>query len=311
MLIKSLLAIVFAIISLPGQTVSAREWSDLTGKHKFEGDLIAANSDTVLVRGKRGDLEAYVVAELSEADQAFIKEYIDAKKDDTNPRKMQTWNGRDGLTFRGRVTGFGSKEVAVSYVSGAVRVNNKPLHEIDEIYQMMIPKIVAEFDDKSVESEKDLRLWARRLLGKTKSFTVDGVMMQLENREDIAVPLFLFADDQRALLEEGWDTWNAEATKDDERQRESFLAEASAAEYQRSREAEAKTNQRIQLMQLGMMAVNSGITNVWQVQLLPRPGVRARPMVVVVPAMNSAQASALAVQKYPAFVAGAVRQMNY
>ncbi len=64
-------------------------------------------------------------------------------------------------------------------------------------------------------------------------------------------------------------------------------------------------------MQLGMMAVNAGITNIWQVQLLPRPGVLARPMVVVVPAMNSAQASELAVQKYPGFVTGAIRQMNY
>ena len=299
------------MVVLPWESASAREWSDLTGKHKFEGDLIAASTDTALVRGKRGELEAYVVAELSEADQAFIKEYIESKKNDTAPRKMQTWTGRDGLTFRGRVTGFGSKVVEISYVSGAIRVNNKPIHEIDDIYQMMIPKIVAEFDDKSVESEKDLRFWGRRLRGKSKSFTVDGVMMQLENREDIAVPLFLFADDQRSLLEEGWDTWKAEATKVDERNRESFLAEASAAEYHRALETEAKTNQQIQLMQLGMMAVNSGITNVWQVQLLPRSGVRARPMVVVVPAMNSAQASERAVQKYPGFVPGAIRQMNY
>lgn len=57
---------------------------------------------------------------------------------------MQTWTSRDGLQFRGRVTGYGSKVVVVSYVAGAVRVNNKPIHEIDEIYQKMIPKIVAE-----------------------------------------------------------------------------------------------------------------------------------------------------------------------
>jgi hypothetical protein len=243
-----------------------------------------------------------------------VAEYLSSENDNPDPKKMQTWTSRDGLRFRGRVTGYGSKDVALSYVGGTVRVNNKPFHEIDQIYQQMIPKIVAEYDDKSVTSEKELRLWSRKLRGKEKLFTVNGVMMWLENREEIAIPLFLFSDEERAVLEDGWEIWNATSEKDrqEEQERESFLAEASAAEYQRNLEANAKarTNQQIQLMQLGMMAVNAGVTNLWEVQLLPRPGVRARPMVVVIPAVNSGQASALAVQKYPGFVSGAVRQMN-
>ena len=311
---KCILALTIIVLCCPWHSTVAREWSDATGKHEFEGDIIAANAKTIVVRGKRGALEAYIVDQLSEADQAFVTDYVNSKKDDkdnVDPGKMQTWTSRDGLLFRGRVTGYGSKVVVLSYVSGTIRVNNKPIHEIDEIHQKMIPKIVAEFDDESVTDEKSLRLWGRRLRGKEKSLTVDGVMIRLENHEEIAIPLFLFSDEERTILEEGWDTWKAESTKDDERNRESFLAEASAAEYQRNREEEVRTNQKIQLMQLGLMAVNAGITNVWQVQLLPRPGVRARPMVVVVPAANSAQASALAVQKYPGFVPGAVRQMNY
>lgn len=315
---KAIVILTLVFLALPSQLVIAREWSDATGHHKFEGDIIAANAETIVVRGKRGTLEAYIVNQLSDADQTFVSDYLNAKKDnkdDVEPNQMQTWTSRDALRFRGRVTGYGSKVVILSYVSGAVRVNNKPIHEIDEIYQKMIPKIVAEFDDESVTDEATLRLWARRLRGKEKSFTVDGVMMRLENREEIAIPLFLFSDKERTVLEEGWDTWKAESTKEEERNRESFLAEASAAEYQRNLEAEAraetKTNQQIQMMQLGLMAVNAGITNVWQVQLLPRPGVRARPIVVVVPANNSAQASAMAAEKYPGFVPGAVRQMNY
>ena len=63
-------------------------------------------------------------------------------------------------------------------------------------------------------------------------------------------------------------------------------------------------------MQLSMMAVNAGIAEIWQVQLMPRPGVRARPMVVMVPAQNSAQAQAMAAEKYPAFVPGATAQVS-
>ena len=311
---KFAIALTLGLMCLPCNSAVAREWSDETGHHKFEGEMIAANAETIVVRGKRGALEAYLVDQLSEADQAFVADHMKSKKDDqdnVDPKITQTWTSRDGLRFRGRVTGFGSKVVVLSCISGTVRVNNRPIHEIDEIYQKMIPKIVAEFDDESVIDEAELRSWGRRLRGKEKSFTVDGVMMRLENHEEIAIPLFLFADEERAVLEQGWDTWKAESAKEDERKRESFLAETSAAEYQRNRDAEAKTNQQIQLMQLGLMAVNAGITNVWQVQVLPRPGVRARPMVVVVPAGNSAQASAMAVQQYPGFVPGAIRQMNF
>jgi hypothetical protein len=310
-IMKSKYAIVMALSCLTWQTSYGREWSDATGNHRFEGDLIAASPETAVVRGKHGNLEAYIVDQLSELDQNVIKEYIKAKPEEAAPEKTQTWSGREGLSFQGRVTGYGTKALTVAYASGGIRVNKKPINDIDEIYQTMIPKIVAEFDDDSVKSEKELRLWGRKLRGKEKAFAVDGVMMQLGNGDNIAVPLFMFADEDRRALEAGWDTWKAEDTKDDARKRESFLAEASAAEYQRNREAEANNNRQIQMMQLGMMAVNSGITNVWQVQMLPRQGVRARPMAVMIPATNSAQASAMASQKYPGFAPGAIRQMNY
>ncbi len=289
----------------------ARDWTDVTGRHRFSGDLIAASPETAVIRNSKGDLEAYIVEELSESDQKFIHEYVQSKSSEIVPEQMHTWTGREGYRFRGRVIGYGSQDIVLGYDRGKFRVNKKSIDEIDQIYQKMIPKIVAQFDDDSVVTEKDLNIWGRKLHGKEKSFRVDGVMMRLEDGEKVAVPLFLFSDEERIVLEQGWDTWNAESTKENERKRESFLAEASAAEFQRNQQAQAKTNQQIQMMQLGMMAANSGLTNVWQVQMLPRPGVRARPMSVVIPAGNSAQASTIAAQKYPAFVPGIVRQMNY
>jgi hypothetical protein len=208
------------------------------------------------------------------------------------------------------VIGYGTRTLVITTQSGAIQVNKTPLSRMDQIYKKMMPKIVAEFDDKSVKTESDLALWGRKLRGKEKSFTVDGVLMELENGEKIAVPLFLFSEKEREVLEAGWDTWKAESTAEDERNRESFLAEASAAEYHRSQEAAAQASQQIQLMQLSMMAVNAGIAEIWQVQMMPRPGVRARPMVVMVPAQNSGQAQALAAEKYPAFVPGATAQVS-
>lgn len=309
---RLLLAALISFLLLT-QPVHAKQWSDASGNHKFEGNLIAASEKMAVVRNLRGRLEAYQVAELSKADQEYVTKYMESQTDDQASWNMHTWTGKDGVKFKGRVTGFGSKDLSVSYVRGDIHVNKKTLRDLDPIYQMMLPKVVSEFDDTSVKSVSELRNWGRKLRGKDKTFTVDGVMVQLERGEQVAVPLFLFCDEERTFLEQGWDTWNAKAAKDEEKQQEDFLAQTSAAEYQKSRVAEAQKdqqNQQIQMMQLGMMAVNSGMTNAWQVQLLPRPGVRARATVVVVPATNSREASAKAVAKYPGFVPGAVRQMN-
>ncbi len=135
--------------------------------------------------------------------------------------------------------------------------------------------------------------------------------MQLENGEKVAVPLFLFSSEERGLLEQGWENWRAESSKEAEKRREDFLAQSAAEEYHRNREAEAQVNQRIQMMQLAMLAVNSGIAQVWEVQMFPKPGVAGRAMSVVVPAQNSLSARMLAEQKYQGFASGAVRQLNY
>ena len=54
-----------------------------------------------------------------------------------------------------------------------------------------------------------------------------------------------------------------------------------------------------------------GIAEIWEVVLVPQPGVAARPMSVMVPAQNSQAARMLAQQKYQGFVAGATRQVSY
>lgn len=307
---KSLLLLTFTVFLLSGP-VAAKEWSDASGRHSFQGELIAASETTAVVRNTRGRLQAYNVSELSKADQEYVREFMKTNPKESNDvRDMHTWTGREGTKFKGRVTGFGTKALNVTYERGDIRVNKTTLRKLDPIYQMMLPKIVGEFDDASVKDISTLRVWGRKLRGKSVDFSVDGVMMQLENRDQIAVPLFLFSDEERKWLEQGWDAWSSEASKEQDKQRESFLAQQQAAEYQRNQAAEKQQQQQIQMMQLGLMAVNAGVTDVWQVQLIPRPGVRGRPTAVVVPARNSREASAAAMQKYPGFVAGAARQLN-
>jgi hypothetical protein len=299
---------VLLLSSVTGSGLSAREWTDASGTYKFDGDLIAATEDTIVLRRMKGELEAYETKQLSEADREFVKQHLEEKKTATNPEEMQTWTGRDGYKIRGRVIGYGRQSVTLTHERGKTTINKKPIEEIDQFYQFMIPKIVAEYDDEKVKTVEDLSLWGRKLRGKQKTFAVDGVLMRLENAEKVAVPLFLFSPEERDLLEQGWDKWAAETTKEDEKRREEFLAQAAANEYQQQRDA---ANQRIQMMQLEMLAVNAGIAQIWEVVLVPQPGVPARPMSVMVPAQDSQAARLLAQQRYQGFVAGAVRQVSF
>ena len=113
------------------------------------------------------------------------------------------------------------------------------------------------------------------------------------------------------MLEQGWENWNAESTHETEKKREEFPTQAAAQEYQKSLAAQAQVNQRIKMMQLEMLAVNSGVVQIWEVQLIPLAGVAGRPFSVVVPAQNSLSARMLAEQKYRGFGSAAVRQLNY
>jgi len=289
---------------------SAREWTDASGAYKFEADLFAATDETVVLRRKKGELEAYQTDQLSEADREFLKQHLEEKKKDAQPEEMQTWTGREGYKLRGRVIGYARQSVTLGHVRGKTQVNQKSIEELDQLYQFMIPKIVAEYDDPTVKTVADLSLWGRKLRGKEKSFAVDGVLMRLENGEKVAVPLFMFSDEERGILEQGWEKWASESTKEDEKRREEFLAQTAAHDYQQQREAQAQVNQRIQMMQLEMLAVNNGFAEIWEVMLLPRPGVAARPISVVVTAQNSQAARVMAEQNYRGFIAGAVRQIS-
>jgi hypothetical protein len=289
----------------------AREWTDASGAYTFEGDLIAASDGTIVLRRTKGELEAYQTSQLSEADQKFVADHLESNKDKKPADEMQTWTSRGGFNFRGRVIGYGTQDVTLKHERGTTKVNEKSIEELDEFYQMMIPKIVAEFDDPKVKSIEDLSSWGRKLRGKTKSFRIDGVMMRMENGEKLAVPLFLFAAKERDVLDEGLEKWNARATEEHERKREDFLAQTAAEEYQRNLAAEAQVNRQIQMMQLEMLAVNSGIAEVWEVQMIPLAGVAARPMAVLVTAQNSQAARVMAEQRYRGFASGAVRQVSY
>ncbi len=76
--------------------------------------------------------------------------------------------------------------------------------------------------------------------------------------------------------------------------------------YQRDRQEQ----RQIELLKLDLLAAASGVVDIWQVGMVPGPGVFGRPMVVMVTARDSGVAGGLAMQRYPGYVVAGIQRAN-
>lgn len=293
-----------------------REWSDATGRYKWKAELFAASEDLAILRERRGDLHAVQVQELSEQDQEFVRRYLD-EEDGRVSQDEHTWTMASGLKIKGTILGYKSGPVELSAKAGVPYVNKKRYRELDPVYQKMVIRLVEASEDSSVQTEDDFKKWARSLRREKRVIHVDGVLMKLKGGEEYAIPLFLFSKADRQVLESGWEQWSAEESTRQQRAQQDALLAAEARDYQQREREEQQQQQeqqeqdrRIQMMQLGLLAVDAGLTSIWEVTLLPPPGRNGRPQRVVVPANDSISAQQAAMQKYPGYVVGPSRQLS-
>ncbi len=284
----------------------AREWKDSTGNYSLEADLIAFADDHVVLKREDGKLVTIERNLLSAADRKFLES---KEADDIHQKsvsKPQAWTMKRGLKIVGRPVGYGRKEIVIQRRRGKVYVNDRVLDNLPEVYQRMLPRIVSHFEKIKLEDKNDLVTWMTKQRGQPRKFTVDGVMMELENGDEYAIPYIFFSDEDLNVLRPGWERWLASDENAGYRQREDFLLRAQAQAYQHDR----RVDQQIAAMQLIMSGVEAGVTDLWEVYLYPKPGVAALPKYVVGPARDSRQAIVQALAKNPNYVAGPARRLN-
>lgn len=294
----------------------SRDWTDSKGNMILIGSFVAANGDTVVIEKPTGELIGVQLSNLSEADQKVVQELRLAEVGAQTPTQAtraedqiwqpHLWTTRDGIKLKGRVTKFGRREVVFRRNTGVTMVNELPFRRLEPFYQEVALKLVAAMADPTVKTEADLNRWARSLRGQPKSFMVEGVMMRLEGGEEYPIPFFMLSDDDLLFLRPGWEQWKEGDASEQTRQREDFLLQVQAEQYQLDR-AQAR---QIQMMEMQYMAVATGITRIWEVQLFPAPGVFARPLAVMVNARDNVEAQQIAMANYPGFVAGTIRRIS-
>jgi hypothetical protein len=287
---------------------AGREWADASGQYSVKADLVAFNDATAILKRDDHELVAFPLSGLSEQD----KKYLDSDEAKAIARQfadqMSVWKLADGSEVVGRIVDYANRDITLQRRHGRNYVNDRRLENLPEFYQRLIPKIVAHKEELPRADLRGLRAWLVRQRGVPRTFHVDGIVMEAENGDEYAIPFFLFSEEDQRWLTPRWDAWN-EATRSKEYgvQREIvFLLESLAAARQRDREI----LHDVAALKLQMQAVQAGVTSLWEVTLWPAPDQPGLPAWVVVPARDSRQATAAALEQHPGFVAGPVRRVS-
>jgi hypothetical protein len=299
------LLLVFAVLLFPNVGM-ARVWTDSTGKYSIEADLIAFNDSTVILQRPDHQLGQVPIDKLSHADRDYLKgkEASDAVKKVAGA--LQTWTLRNGEKLLGRAVGFAQKPLIVQRRRGNIYVNDRLLDNLPKIYQAMVPKIIAH-DAKLVHDDRQaLEDFLVTQKGQPQTFTVEGPLFELENGDEYVIPFFFFSMGDQNLLKPGWEQWLAAHTKQQYEQasNQEFLVQSLMAARQRDEQIQ----QQIAQMQINQ-AVLLGTTQLWEVTLYPGRGMAGPPQWVVMPGINSREATVNALAKYPGYVAGPVRKV--
>lgn len=330
-------------------SLHAREWADAQGRFLLRGDAFAANAETVVIQRPDGNLIGIRISELSPADQDFLRQWQQAQQqpeaaapttpadpappaDPADPAAPappaapaqppadapaplpaqrprpagQMWTSRDGFELPGHAVGFGREELVIARAGRLISVNGTAFTNLDPVARYVVLQVVAELDDPTVNDEASLNQWVKAQGGRPRVFTIEGVVLRVASGDRVTVPFFLFSDQDLSILRPGWDQWRSEQASDTDRQHEDFLLSVQARQYQLQREQA----RQVQLMQMHLLSAGAGLTTIWEVQLLPAPGVFARPLSVMVSARTSQQAQHLAMVRFPGYVAGIVRSVT-
>jgi hypothetical protein len=293
------------ILLLVTQVAYARQWKTANGKYKVTGDLVAFNDDHVVIQkaNKDKDLISIKMDELSKEDQEFLKSKESEELLKSEAERLHTWTFKGGLKVTARVVDYVKKDAVIGKRRGKIYVNDRAYKSLPEVYQKIVQRVIEHYEKITVENEKDIEKWLEKRGNKDAKYACDGVILELENGDEYAVPIFLFSEKDQYVLTPGWERWAQ--YKDDEKKsdHERLLLEAQTRAYQQTQQ-----QTQIQQLQLGLLVSQAGL--VWEVCLVPPQGVVGYPQCVVVPAANSAQASAQALVRFPGYTVAAARRVE-
>lgn len=304
--VRCLSAFTFVIvIGLANANAADRVWHDKTGKVEIEGELFARNESTAVIESNDADksLVSLPISELSDEDQAFLKESESKFHAEKAESGMKSWQLRNGKTLDGQVVDYVHHDYAIQRRRGKAYVNDRLYDQLPEGFQYVVNHLVLVTDKIECNDHEDFHHWLLKQHGRTRHVARDGVLMEFGNGDLHPVPFDVFAAKEQAVLQGGFDDWKKHHDDEAAQRRESLHLQTEAAAYQRN----AEQQRRISLMSLQTQQYNAGLFDYWQVELIPANGGRSQ--WVIVPARTSAAASTIAVDQHPGYRSRAIARL--
>jgi len=299
------LALTSAIIfTCTAVSLADRTWRDRSGGYEVQADLIGFNDELAILKKSDGELLAFPIKDLSDEDRKYLESKEALAVHEVEGK--QKWTMRNGLQVVGTIVSHVDKEIILQMKRGKLYVNDRPFDNLPAVYQSMLPAVIGHFENRQFANNDELKAWMVKKGFRPMKYNCEGVVMVLENGDEYAVPYFLFGDADRAFLEKGKEEPREAEVAAEVQNQQALYLQALAAQYQRDRQAD----RQIKMLQLGMMSVQAGLTDVWEVAMIPPNGNFYQAQSVVVPARNSLQAQQMAAQKWPGFVVGPTRRIN-
>jgi hypothetical protein len=287
---------------------TAREWTDTTGNYVLEAELIARSDTMVVLKRADHELVALPIEDLSAADRDYLNSNEAAETSSRSLVGAQTWTLRNGTKLTGRVVDFCDRDVTIQRRRGQIFVNDRRLQNLPELYQQLIPHFVSHFEQLERPDRRAFEAWVLRQRGQPRTFRLKGVVVELDDGNEYAVPFFMFSAEDERLLGAGWDEWQTAQRTDEHDVLEdvAFLLQSLAAERQRDQQVQHEIAQ----MNLQLQAVQAGVTSLWEVTLYPGPAQFGPPRWIVVPGRTSQEAAAAALTQWPGFALGPIRRVS-
>jgi hypothetical protein len=279
----------------------------VSGQYTLDAELIASNDKTAVLQRADHDLVAISIEQLSKRDGEYLKTPEAEKIAKQIAEAAQTWTLRDGTQVVGRLVDYAADDMNIQRRRGRIYINDRVFGNLPEFYRRLTPQIVSHFEKVELPDRAAFEAWVLRQRGQPRTFSLEGVILEMENGDEYAVPFFLFSEQDRKVLTPGWDDWRAahQGEKHEEQEELAFLLQSLAAARQRDKQVQRE----IARMQLKFQAVQAGLTSLWEVTLHPTHAKMGPSRWVVVPGRDSRQATINALHQFPGFQVGPIRRV--
>ncbi len=293
----------------------------------MEAELVTANEGYVVLERKAdGELLAIRRNELSEKDQNYISANEKNGNDESSAKEGQTkattdkspqhdsiWNLSDGEVVKGRLIGFGTQELVIGRERGRIMVNDRSLDELPPAYEKIVPDVVSHVDNQKITSRETLEAHLADLGGGPFTYRVEGIQLDLATFGTLTIPVSLLTASDAEQVKPGLERWRV--SQDDgvsvsDRSATSSRERMVLDSQERYRRNAQQRERQLQMMELNLLAIESGITDAWEVAIYPNQRY-GNPRTVVVNARDSLQAQQQVVRRYPGWRIGAIVKASY